>query len=990
MNLSRKWLNEFVSVDANDKDFAEAMTLSGSKVETTADLGAEISNVVVGRILSMERHPDSDHMWICRIDAAGEEPVQIVTGAWNIHPGEISNVVVGRILSMERHPDSDHMWICRIDAAGEEPVQIVTGAWNIHPGDLVPVALHKSTLPGGVKIEKGRLRGVVSNGMLCGLSELGLDERDFPYAVITPAAILGDYHPLDKNKPSIPAGIQAGDKVFGPVVCAGITAVEPAGVNRWTVTLDLGGGHTADHDTACANLHAGDLVAYNTDQAFICTLADLHAQQAEFPHCIPDGIFVLQEDCAPGDDIKSVIGADDHVVEFEITPNRPDCLSVIGLAREAAATFDAELRLHTPVVKGGAEGNLAELLDVETPAADLCPRYTARMVRNVKIGPSPKWMRERLRAMGVRGNLAELLDVETPAADLCPRYTARMVRNVKIGPSPKWMRERLRAMGVRPINNIVDITNYVMLEYGQPMHAFDYRYVKGGRIIVRRAEEGEVLITLDGKEHTLTHDHLVIADDTRAVGLAGIMGGLNSEIVDDTVDVVFESANFNGTCIRKGALALGMRTEASAKFEKGLDILNTLPAVNRACELVELLGAGEVVDGVIDILNFVPQPTVLKLEPEKINALLGTRVPAGEMVSILQKLDFQIDGDQVTVPSWRGDVLRMADLAEEVARFHGYDNIPCTLVSGETTQGGYSPAQKLEQLLGSVCRTCGYDEIITYSFISPSYYDKIRWPEDTPSRKSLKILNPLGEDTSIMRTTVLPSMLEILTRNYNFRNKSAKLYEIGRIYLPGGEDGLAVESKILSMGAYGEEMDFFAMKGAIEAVLTEIRAQDIRFEPCTDNPSYHPGRCATVWAGSDCLGVFGEIHPLVAQNYGVDARFCCAELSFDELMLSRGADPEYVPLPKFPAVTRDIAVVCDESTTVGALEDCIRRGAKGLLKDVALFDIYTGTGIPAGKKSVAFNLTLRADDRSLTAQEADEDVQSILTLLASELHAVLR
>jgi phenylalanyl-tRNA synthetase beta chain len=896
MNLSRKWLNEFVSVDANDKDFAEAMTLSGSKVETTADLGAEISNVVVGRILSMERHPDSDHMWICRIDAAGEEPVQIVTGAW-----------------------------------------------NIHPGDLVPVALHKSTLPGGVKIEKGKLRGVVSNGMLCGLSELGLDERDFPYAVITPAAILGDYHPLDKDKPSIPADIQAGDKVFGPVVCAGITAVEPAGVNRWTVTLDLGGGHTADHDTACANLHAGDLVAYNTDQAFICTLADLHAQQAEFPHCIPDGIFVLQEDCAPGDDIKSVIGTDDHVVEFEITPNRPDCLSVIGLAREAAATFGAELHLHTPVVNGGAEGNLAELLDVETPAADLCPRYTARMVRNVKIGPSPK-----------------------------------------------WMRERLRAMGVRPINNIVDITNYVMLEYGQPMHAFDYRYVKGGRIIVRRAEEGEVLTTLDGKEHTLTHDHLVIADDTRAVGLAGIMGGLNSEIVDDTVDVVFESANFNGTCIRKGALALGMRTEASAKFEKGLDILNTLPAVNRACELVELLDAGEVVDGVIDILNFVPQPTVLKLEPEKINALLGTDVPAEEMVRILQKLDFQIDGDQVTVPSWRGDVLRMADLAEEVARFHGYDNIPCTLVSGETTQGGYTPAQKLEQLLGSVCRTCGYDEIITYSFISPSYYDKIRWPEDYAQRKSFKILNPLGEDTSIMRTTVLPSMLEILTRNYNFRNKSAKLYEIGRIYLPGGEDDLAAESKILSMGAYGEEMDFFAMKGAIEAVLTEIRAQDIRFEPCTDNPSYHPGRCATVWAGSDCLGVFGEIHPLVAQNYGVDARFCCAELSFDELMRSRGADPEYVPLPKFPAVTRDIAVVCDESTTVGALEDCIRRGAKGLLKDVALFDIYTGTGIPAGKKSVAFNLTLRADDRSLTAQEADEDVQSILALLSSELHAVLR
>ena len=522
------------------------------------------------------------------------------------------------------------------------------------------------------------------------------------------------------------------------------------------------------------------------------------------------------------------------------------------------------------------------------------------------------------------------------------------------------------------------------------MHAFDYRYVKGGKIIVRRAEEGEELTTLDGNVRKLTHDHLVIADDTRAVGLAGIMGGLNSEIVTDTVDVVFESANFNGTCIRKGALSLGMRTEASAKFEKGLDILNTLPAVNRACELVELLGAGEVVDGVIDILNYVPQPTVLKLEPEKINALLGTDVAADEMVRILKKLDFQVDGDQVTVPSWRGDVLRMADLAEEVARFHGYNNIPCTLVSGETTQGGYSPEQKLEQLLGSVCRTCGYDEIITYSFISPTYYDKIRWAADDPRRESFKILNPLGEDTSIMRTTVLPSMLEILTRNYNFRNKSAKLYEIGRTYQLGGEDGLAVENKVLSIGAYGPDVDFFAMKGVIEAILGEIRAADVRFEACGDNPSYHPGRCATVRCGDTRIGVFGQIHPLVARNYGVDADFYCAELDFNALFAARGEDPVYQPLPKFPAVTRDIAVVCDKAVTVGALEDCIRRGAKGLLKDVALFDIYTGTGIPEGKKSVAFNLTLRADDRSLTAQEADEDVKNILDLLASELGAVLR
>ena len=895
MNLSRKWLNEFVTVTASDRDFDEAMTLSGSKVETTEDLGAEISNVVVGRILSMERHPDSDHMWVCQLDAGQDTPLQIVTGAW-----------------------------------------------NIHAGDLVPVALHKSTLPGGKKIEKGKLRGVVSNGMMCGLSELGLDERDFPYAAITAAALLNDYRPLDPEKPSIPADVQPGHKIYGPVVAARVLECAPQPDGSFHTCLDIGGA-TAVPDTCCANLHEGDLVAYNTKSDAICTLADLHADQKEFPHCIPDGIFVLREECTPGDDIKPIINADDHVVEFEITPNRPDCLSVIGLAREAAATFHTELRLHEPVVKGGAEGSLCDLLDVETPAAELCPRYTARMVRNVKIAPSPK-----------------------------------------------WMRERLRSMGVRPINNIVDITNYVMLEYGQPMHAFDYRYVKGGKIIVRRAEEGEQLTTLDGKVHTLTHDHLVIADETKAVGLAGIMGGENSEIVSDTVDVVFESANFNGTCIRKGALALGMRTEASAKFEKGLDILNTLPAVNRACELVELLGAGEVVDGVIDILNFVPNPTVLKLEPEKINALLGTDVPREEMVSILKALGFQVEGDQVAVPSWRGDVKEMADLAEEVARFHGYNNIPVTLMRGQTTLGGYSRSQQLERSLGAVCRTCGYDEIITYSFISPTYYDKIRWPEDAERRRSFRILNPLGEDTSIMRTTTLPSMLEILTRNWNFRNKTAKLYEIGRIYLPGGADGLAVESKVLSMGAYGDGMDFFVLKGAVEAVLKEIRAENVRFEAVSDNPSYHPGRCAAVWSGAQCLGIFGQIHPLAAQNYGVDGEFYCAELSFDALMAAKGADPQYVPLPKFPAVTRDIAVVCDEAVTVGALEECIARGARGLLKEVSLFDIYRGKGVAEGKKSVAFNLILRADDRSLTAEEADQDVKHILEALEQELGAVLR
>ncbi len=798
MNLSRKWLNEFVTVTASDKEFAEAMTLSGSKVEVFEELGHEITNVVVGKVLSITRHTNSDHMWICQVD-------------------------VGQA----------------------EPTQIVTGAQNVKEGDLVPVALHKSTLPGGKTIEKGKLRGEVSNGMLCSFVELGLEQRDFP-------------------------------------------------------------------------------AAYE------------------------DGIWILSDDeeltgLEVGMDIRAAVGLDDHVVEFEITPNRPDCLSIIGLAREAAATFGTELRLHEPVVKGGAQGCLNELLEVETPAEDLCPRYTARMVRNVKIGPSPK-----------------------------------------------WMRERLRAMGVRPINNIVDITNYVMLEYGQPMHAFDYRYVKGGKIIVRRAEDGEELTTLEGNVRKLNSNMLVIADDTRAVGLAGIMGGENSEIVEDTVDVVFESANFNGTCIRKTALALGMRTEASAKFEKGLDIMNTLPAVNRACELVELLGAGEVVDGVIDILNYVPQPTVLQLRPEKINALLGTNVETAEMQRILTSLGFGVDGEEITVPSWRGDVGHYSDLAEEVARFYGYNNIPCTLVSGETTKGGYSEAQKLEQQLGAICRTCGHDEIITYSFISPTYYDKIRWAADDARRKSFRILNPLGEDTSIMRTTVLPSMLEILTRNYNYRNKSAKLYEIGRIYLEGGEDGLANEAKILSLGAYGSDMDFFAMKGVITAIMDSIRAENLRFEAVTHNPSYHPGRCAAVYAGDAFIGTFGQIHPLVAQNYGVDGELYCAELSFDALMAAKGADPVYKPLPKFPSVTRDLAVVCKEAVTVGALEACIAKNAGDLLAGIQLFDIYRGAHIAEGSKSVAFSLEFRAADRTLTDIDTEAAMSRILSGLESELEAVLR
>ena len=896
MNLSRNWLNEFVDLhDVTDKQFNDEMTLSGSKVETIERLDESLKNVVAGRILSMEKHPDSDHMWVCLLD-------------------------VGR----------------------DAPVQIVTGAWNIHAGDLVPAALDGSLLPNGTEIHAGKLRGVESDGMLCSLKELGLTaEHDFPYAVITPAALLNDYHPIDKDKPSIPADIKPGDKVFGPVAAAKVLecAAQPDGT--FHTCLDLGGA-TACPDTICSNLHEDDLVAYNTKSDSVCTLADLHAEQKEFPHCISDGIFVLREDdVKPGDDIAGVIGFDDSVVEFEITPNRPDCLSVIGLAREASATFRRPLTLHTPEVKGSG------------------------------------------------GSIADLVDIEIEDGELCPRYTARMVKNVKIAPSPKWMRERLRNSGVRPINNIVDITNYVMLEYGQPMHAFDFSCVDGGKIVVRTAREGEVIQTLDGNDRKLTPNMLCICDEHKPVCVAGVMGGANSEIVGDTAMVLFESANFNGVSVRRTAAALGMRTDASARYEKGLDPMNTMKAVQRACELVELLGCGEVVDGVMDVIAKDKAPTVVKLEPEKINALLGTDLSESLMRDILLSLGFELDGSDILVPSWRSDVEHYSDIAEEVARFYGYNNIPCTLMRGETTRGGFSEQQLFDRALGAACRTLGYDEIITYSFISPSYYDKIRMPKDSPLRRSLKILNPLGEDTSIMRTTILPSMLEIITRNYNYRNKSVRLYELGKIYLPR-EDGLADEPKILSLGAYGDGMDFFTLKGSIEALLGACRIEDVRFEACTDNASYHPGRCAKVYAGGRELGVLGQIHPLVAANYGVDAEVYAAELGFDALYAVRGGIPVYRPLPKFPAVTRDIAVVCAEDVTVGALEDCIRRGAKGLLKKAELFDIYRGVGVAPGCKSVAFSLTLRADDRSLTGEEADADVQSILALLESELGAKLR
>ena len=806
MDLSRRWLNEFIDLsDVSDKQFNDEMTLSGSKVETVTREGSEIKNVVVGKILEMVRHENSDHMWVCQID-------------------------VGQ----------------------DKPIQIVTGAQNQKVGDLVPVALPGAVLPGGKTIEAGALRGVASNGMCCSYQELGMTEHDWPH-----------------------------------------------------------------------NPENG-LFLLNNDP----DLAAKHLQ--------------------PGEDITKAIGFDDTVVEFEITPNRPDCLSVIGLAREASATFDRPLNLHTPEVK--------------TVGGDI--------TAHAKI------------------------DIDDPA--LCPRYTARLVKNVKIKPSPLWMRERIRAAGMRPINNIVDITNYVMLEYGQPMHAFDFSCVDGGHIIVRTAREGESIQTLDGKDHALTTNMLCICDEHKPVCVAGVMGGANSEIVGDTAMVLFESANFNGVSVRRTATALGMRTDASSRYEKGLDVQNTYKAVQRACELVAELGAGEVVDGVIDMFPNPTQPTVIRMDPDKVNAFLGTDIDPVEQYQLLERVDIHTEAKDfpngpadVIVPSWRGDVQALCDLSEEVARFYGYNNIPNTLTRGEATRGGFTDVQRFERALGVSCRALGYDEIITYSFISPSYYDKIRLPENSPLRKSLKILNPLGEDTSIMRTTILPSMLEIVTRNYNYRNKAARLYELGKIYRPRA-DGLADEPKVLALGAYGDGIDFFGFKGAVEAILREAKIADVRFEACADNTAYHPGRCAKVYSGDAPLGVFGQMHPLVCVGYGVETEVYAAELSFEALYAERGGKPEYRPLPKFPAATRDIAVVCKESATVGALEACIRDAAGGLLREVTLFDIYRGPGILPGSKSVAFSLVLRADDRSLTSEEADATMKNIVDALSAKLDAHLR
>ena len=794
MKLSMNWLKDYVDKSFDPKEYSDKMTLTGSKVEGYERLGEEISKVVVGKLISVEKHPDSDHLLICMVDVGEAEPLQIVTGAQNVKPGE-----------------------------------------------YVPVALNGSTLPGGVTIKSGKLRGVPSNGMLCSLGELGLTVNDFPYA--------------EEN-----------------------------------------------------------------------------------------GIFLLKEDCKVGDDIKDVLGIDDVAVEFEITSNRPDCLSVIGLARETAASFATDLKLHTPVVKETDNGK----------------------------------------------TINDYISVEIKDPDLCPRYTARVVENIKIEPSPKWLRERLRASGVRPINNIVDITNYVCLEYGQPMHAFDYNYLEGGKIVVRRADEGEEITTLDGVKRTLTNKMLVISDAKKAVAVAGVMGGENSEIIPETKTIVFESANFNGPSVRMTARDIGLRTEASGRYEKGLDRENTMPAIERACELVEMLGAGDVVKGIIDVYPTKAEQTVIPFDPQKINEFLGTDVPYESMIDTFKRLDIKLEDGKLYPPSYRADLEGMHDIAEEVIRIYGYDKIPSTLFRAQATVGGRNPRQKRIVELNSLLTMHGFYEVQTYSFISPKYYDNIGLAPDAPERNSVVISNPLGEDTSIMRTTALPSVLEVLAANRRYRNKSCAVYENAKIYIKRAFSEQPDERLSTVIASYNCG-DFYYMKGICENVLRVFGVEKTDVTAKKDLPYFHPGRCAEVTAPDGTVyAVFGELHPNVSKTYGFDVPVYVCICDTEKLLATAPAEKHYKPLPKFPAVERDLAFVCDESLTSGELKKAIVKYGGKMLESVEVFDIYRDAKIGENKKSMAYSLTLRSPEKTLEDADCDKIVYKILNGLERDFGVTLR
>lgn len=790
MLLSMKWLKDYIPLEVSPKEFADGMTMSGSKVEGYSYEGDGISRIVVGKVL------------------------------------EITN-----------HPNADKLVICKVDVGENRPLQIVTGAKNVVEGALVPVCLDGATLPGGKVIHTGELRGVLSEGMLCSLGELGLTKYDFPYA-------------------------------------------------------------------------------------------------------IEDGIFLIQEDCKVGEGIREAIGLNDICIDFEITSNRPDCLSVIGLAREAAAWFGKPFNLKKPSVNGSGD-------DIHS------------YLKGARI----------------------------EATELCSRYMAKVVKNVKIEPSPHWMRERLRASGVRPINNLVDITNYVMLSYGQPMHAFDLECLEGKEIKVRTTHGAESIITLGGEEKNLPDGTLVIADCKKPVGIAGVMGGKGSGITEKTQTVVLESACFDGTAVRLSSKAVGLRTESSSRFEKGLNPNICEDPLMYACELVEKLGAGEVVDGIIDVKPRDVEPVSVSFSPDWVRAFLGADISDKQMIESLQKLEFTIKGSEVIVPSFRIDIHHKADIAEEIARMIGYDKIPVSNLKGMAS-AKKTPIQIFQEESRDLLRGFGLSEIIPMSFLGSKAFDMLGFSNEDKRRNALHIKNPFGDDSSLMRTTPYFHMLQTLCRNYNNRNEKAWLYELGRVYSQL-KDGSPLEEERLAFGLYGGECDFFTLKGILETYRKHMRIENWTVEAFEEMP-FHPGRAAALKIDGEVVGVFGEVHPTVAEKFGASGiRLYMGDFSVETLMKHQNLDITYRQLPKYPASHRDLSLVCPQDLPAASLMDAIKKGVGALLEDLTLFDIYCGEQIASGQKSLSFAVRMRADDHTLTDAEADEAIKKALNS-AKKLGAILR
>lgn len=805
MKASLEWLQEYSDIDVNCLELGDILTMTGSKVEEVIQKGNDIKNVVVGKILEIEKHPDADKLVITKVDV------------------------------------------------GNNILQIVTGANNIKVNDIIPVAKDGAELPNGVKIKTGKLRGIESCGMMCSVGELNLSISDYPEQIEDGIMILGKKYEKDLGK-----------------------------------------------------------------------------------------------------DIVEVLDLKEEIIDFEITPNRPDCLSIEGLGRETAASLDKTFK--------NPRKNIDEL-----------------QIPNKKE--------------------IEGLTVDITAPELCYRYIARVVKNVKVGPSPDWMKKRLKACGIRSINNIVDITNYVMLEMGQPMHAFDINSISGKHITVRRAENGEKITTLDETERLLDENDLVIADEEKAVAIAGVMGGLNSEIEKDTQTVVFESAMFYGGSIRKTAKKVGLRTESSARYEKGLSSENTLRAINRAVELVELLGAGEVVEGKIDVYPTKQKINKIKLDVDKINTLLGTNISKQEMINILEKLDIKVENDMAIAPYFRMDLEFVADIAEEIARFYGYDKLETTLVRAGTTIGVRTKEQKIENKIQEILVTNGLSEIYTYGFLSEKDLEKSKIKKELIDN-AITIINPLGDEFKLMRPTTIPSMMQILAGNNNKKNQNVKLFDISRNYknidnqVEKGE--VPLQENILTIGMYGEDVDFYTLKGLVENILEAANVNRYDIERETTNESYHPGRCANLKVGIDTIATFGEVHPEVLMNYEINKRVYLAEINITKIVKYSKANKKYTEVPKFPAAERDIAVIVDEDVQVGDIEKAITKKCKRLLKgqkgleELKLFDIYRDEKIGENKKSVAYSLIFRDKTKSLSDDEINPVMEEITKELEEKFKAELR